>query len=105
MSNLFGSICLSDIPREVMKKVMCKDGVERVYLNISIGAFKEPKTFNDKKYTHYVSCAPKNAERKEGVNYYLGNLQTWDDTPQPARPTPEEINQAPSVGAADELPF
>lgn len=59
MSNLFGSICLSDIPREVMKKVMCKDGKERVFLNISVGSFKEPKDFNGKKYTHYVSCAPK----------------------------------------------
>lgn len=105
MSNLFGSICLSDIPREVMKKVMCKDGKERVFLNISVGAFKEPKSFNGKTYTHYISCAPKKSDRKEGVNYYLGNLQTWDDTPQPARPTQEEINQAPSVSDMDELPF
>lgn len=105
MSNLFGSICLSDIPREVMKKVMCKDGKERVFLNISVGEFKEPKDFNGKKYTHYVSCAPKKADRKEGVNYYLGNLQTWDDKPYPARPTQEKINQAPSVSDMDELPF
>ena len=35
--NLFGSICLSDIPREQMKKVMCKDGVERIYVNVFIG--------------------------------------------------------------------
>lgn len=33
MSSLFGSICLSEIPREQMKKVMCKDGKERIYLN------------------------------------------------------------------------
>ena len=31
MSSLFGSICLSDIPREQMKKVMCKDGKERIF--------------------------------------------------------------------------
>lgn len=45
MSSLFGSICLSEIPREQMKKVMCKDGKERIYLNIWIGERKEPATF------------------------------------------------------------
>ena len=28
MAILSGSICLSDIPREQMKKIKCKDGVE-----------------------------------------------------------------------------
>ena len=32
---LTGSICLSDIPREQMKKVVCKDGKERIYLNVA----------------------------------------------------------------------
>lgn len=31
MAILSGSICLSDIPREQMKKIKCKDGVERIY--------------------------------------------------------------------------
>lgn len=82
MSNLFGSICLSDIPREQMKKVMCKDGKERIYLNIFIGEKKTPSTFDGKVFTHSVSCAPKKEERKEGVNYYIGDLQTYEPQPQ-----------------------
>ena len=103
MSSLYGSICLSEIPREQMKKVMCKDGKERIFLNIFVGERKEPATFGNNTYTHYVSCAPKKEERKEGVNYFLGDLQTHN--PQPSTPTPEQVNAAPSVSPNDDLPF
>lgn len=66
MSSLYGSICLSDIPRSQMKKIMCKDGKERIFLNIFVGERKEPATFGDRTYTHFVSCSPKKEERKEG---------------------------------------
>ena len=33
---LIGSICLSDIPKEVIKAVECKDGQTRKYLNVAI---------------------------------------------------------------------
>lgn len=39
MANLYGSICLSDIPKELMKKVMTAKG-EKIFLNISIGEKK-----------------------------------------------------------------
>lgn len=103
MSNLFGSICLSDIPREQMKKVMCKDGKERIFLNIFIGEKKAPLEFNGRKYTHFVSCAPKQEERIEGKNYYIGELQTY--TPQQSMPTAEDVQAAPSVSPDDDLPF
>ena len=48
MSSLYGSICLSDIPRSQMKKVKTKDGKEKIYLNIFIGERKEPVTFDDR---------------------------------------------------------
>lgn len=99
---LLGSICLSDIPKEVMKKVMCKDGKERIFLNISVCERKTPATFGDKTYTHFISCAPKKDERKEGVNYFIGDLQTYE--PQPRTPTAEQIANAPSV-TDDDLPF
>lgn len=54
MANLYGSICLSDIPKELMKKVMTAKG-EKIFLNISIGEKKEPVTFDNRTYTHYVS--------------------------------------------------
>lgn len=103
MSNLYGSICLSDIPRSQMKKVKTKDGKEKIYLNIFIGERKEPVTFNDRTYTHFVSCSPKKEERVEGENYFIGDLQTYN--PQPSAPTAEQINEAPPVSEEDPLPF
>lgn len=103
MSNLFGSICLSNIPREQMKKVMCKDGIERVFVNIFIGEKTTPQEFDGRKYTHSVSCAPKKEERVEGVNYYIGDLQTY--APQPNTPSVEQIQAAPSVSPDEDLPF
>ncbi len=41
MAILSGSICLSDIPREQMKKIKCKDGVERIYVNVAVIERKE----------------------------------------------------------------
>lgn len=86
-----------------MKKVLCKDGKERIFLNIWVGERKEPATFGNNTYTHFVSCSPKKEERKEGVNYFLGDLQTYN--PQPSTPTPEQIAVAPSVSPEDDLPF
>lgn len=103
MSNLFGTICLSKIPREQMKKVMCKDGVERIFVNVFIGEKEKPQELNGRKYTHSVSCAPKREERIDGVNYYIGDLQTYN--PEPQCPTVEQMQAAPSVQPDDDLPF
>lgn len=102
MANLYGSICLSDIPKELMKKVMTAKG-EKIFLNISIGEKKEPVTFDNRTYTHYVSCAPRKEERKEGVYYGIGDLM--ESTLKSNIPSPEDINNAPSVGEDDGLPF
>lgn len=106
MANLFyGSICLTDaIKTGQAKKVLCKDGVERVYLNISVVEKKEPQELNGKKLTHFVSCAPKQEERKDGVNYIIGDLQTYSPQPQSVTPSPEEIQAAPPANFGD-LPF
>lgn len=100
---LLGSICLSDIPRDVMKKVLCKDGKEKIFVNIAVCERKEPVTFGERTYTHFISCAPKKEERKEGVSYFIGDLSEYK--PQPSTPTAEQIEAAPSVSADDELPF
>ena len=91
MANLYGSICLSDIPKELMKKVMTAKGEK-----------KEPVTFDNRTYTHYVSCAPRKEERKEGVYYGIGDLM--ESTFKNNIPSPEDINNAPSVDDSD-LPF
>lgn len=99
-SILTGSICLSDIPRELVRKVTCRDGRERMYLNIAVITKKNPQTFTnngvDRTYTHFVSCSPKQEERKEGVNYILGDLETknfgnpTEPVSQPVAPSKEE---------------
>lgn len=100
MDILTGSICLSNIPREQMKKVMCKDGIERIFINIAVIERKEKSQYGD---THFVSCAPKKDERKDGVNYVIGDLKRYE--PQPSSPTPEQINAAPPISPSDDLPF
>ena len=94
---LYGSICLSDIPRDMMKKVVCKDGTTKVYVNLSVFELHEKSKYGD---SHIISCSPKQEERKEGVNYIFGHLKTYEKE----EPTTEEINRAPVV-QDDDLPF
>ncbi len=98
---LTGSICLTDIPVSQMKKVMCKDGKERVFLNVAIFAKKQPQTFGDRTYTHFISCAPKKEERIDGENYIMGDLETRSS--KPLTPTTEDVANAPGF-APDEKP-
>lgn len=109
-SLLSGSICLSDIPKSQMRKVMCKDSKERIYLNVAVITKKQPQTFTSENgvahtYTHFITCAPKKEERIDGVNYILGDLETRTFTPQ--SPTPEDVANAPSIapGENPDLPF
>lgn len=64
MAILSGSICLSDIPREQMKKIKCKDGVERIYVNVAVIERREKSQFG---HTHFITCSPKKEERVEGT--------------------------------------
>lgn len=93
-----GSICISDIPREQMKRIKCKDGMERIYVNVAVIERKEKSPYG---HTHFITCAPKKEERKEGVNYIFGDLREY--VPQNTPPTPEEIAGAPCVGPDDDL--
>ncbi len=108
-SILTGSICLSDIPREQMKKVKCRDGVERVFLNVAVIARKTPQTFDDgdrkRTLTHFISCSPKKEERIDGVKYIIGDLETRTFGLAPAQlPSVSDIDNAPTADDSD-LPF
>lgn len=102
MALLIGSICLSNIPRSEMKKILCKDGKERIFLNVAVVERKEKSQFGD---THFISCAPKKEQRVEGTNYIIGDLKEWN--PEPQMPTAEEIAAAPPFEPTneDDLPF
>lgn len=100
---LTGSIDLSEVPKELFKKIASKrDGRERIFLNISIVERKTPVTFGERTYTHFVSCRPKEEARVEGQNYIIGDLSAVEYK-QP--PTPEDVASAPSIGTEDDLPF
>ena len=97
---IYGSICLSDVPKELFKKVACKDGKERVFLNIKVCRRKEVGKFG---HTHFISCEPANKdERKEGVNYICGDLKEWGA--QNAAPSTEDVAAAQQA-SNDDLPF
>ncbi len=97
---IYGSICLSMVPKELFKKVKCKDGVERVFLNMKIVKRKEVGQYG---HTHFASCEPidKN-ERKDGTNYIFGDFKEY--VAKNEGPTPEDIAAAPAVDD-DGLPF
>ena len=102
---LTGSINLTDIPKECIKQIQCKDGKTRAFLNIAVLDRKEPVVFGERRYTHFISCAPRKEERKEGVNYYIADLE--ERTPQPMQPTSQQVEKAPMAAQSviDELPF
>lgn len=94
--NLYGSICLTDIPRELFRKA--DNG--KVYLNLRIYERKEIGKFG---HTHVASCAPRKDEQKEGVNYFCGDFKVSD--PQQYAPhTPEQVAAMPPADE-DSLPF
>ena len=78
---------------------MCKDGVERMFLNIAIIEKKEKGQFGD---THFITCAPRKEEQKEGVNYIIGDMKLYVPAPNFS---PQEIDDAPPIDPNDDLPF
>ncbi len=99
--NYYGSIDLTKVPKECYREVTLKNGEKHIFLNVALYQRKEPTTFGTTTYTHFLSCAPKKEERKEGVNYIVGDFA--ESKPTPIEPvTTEEVNNAP---VADHLPF
>ena len=93
--NLHGSICLSDIPRDVIKRAA--NG--KLYVNIQINERRETDRYGN---THNITCKPKRDEVVEGVNYYIGHAQQWQ---QPSPITAEDVAAAPPVTTNDTLPW
>lgn len=102
MANLFGSICLSDIPKELI--TIANNG--KKYLNIEVKEMRQPSQYG---HTHTVKASVKKGERKDDVNYYIGNLKPSkfgnETAPQaaPAAATPEP--QFDASNDPNDLPF
>lgn len=102
MGYLFGSICLSDIPRDQIRRVVTKDGREKLYVSVQIYERRVPRLMGGRSYTHFVSCAPARAMRRAGVNYIFGDLCKGDSHSSAyAPPSPEKIAGSPSIGKSD----
>ncbi len=97
--DLFGSICLSDIPKELIRTSE-KNG--KKYLTIEVRERREPGKYGD---THYVKAYCKKDERKENVNYFIGDLKPSTFEREVATmPQPANVEQAiPRQGTIDDL--
>lgn len=93
---LIGSICLTDIPKELFKKA----GNQKIYLNIAVAERKEESPYGD---THnIIASKPKDQRSGNEKPIYCGNLKRWNETPK--QPSSEEIQNAPPA-YDDDLPF
>ncbi len=99
--NYSGSIDLSRVPKECFREVTLKNGEVHTFLNLALYQRKEPQTFGNHTYTHFASCAPKKEERKEGVNYIVGDFEER----QPLQAAPVSTEEIESAPVAEHLPF
>lgn len=96
MANLYGSLCLTDIPKELI--TVGKNG--KKYLNIVVN---ERRGVSQYGMTHYVKAYVKKDQAKEGVNYYIGELKPSDYQNSGNAVTPA-VSSIPSESQED-LPF
>lgn len=94
--NFIGSICLTDIPKELIKTG--KNG--KKYLNIWINEYQNKPQNSD--YTHYIKVRPTKDQYELAKNgpYYLGNIQPVDGEAPKRTEKPAAQNEE-----ADDLPF
>lgn len=97
MDNLYGSLCLSDIPKELI--TTGKNG--KKYLNIVVNKRKEVSQFGN---THYVKAYVKKALQKEGQNYYIGELKPSERQPGSSN-TSSSSDPNAQKDNDDDLPF
>lgn len=87
MAGYYGSICLTDIPKELI--TTGKNG--KKYLNIEIGERRQPSQFGA---THYVKASVKQEQKRDGVNYYIGDLRPSKFNNQPIQNVATAVPQA-----------
>lgn len=96
--NFFGSICLSDIPKELI--TTAKNG--KKYLSVVINRRREVGQFG---HTHYIKAYAKKGTVSPDTNLYIGELKPSEynnggaQTPTYAFPT------VPDNNYNDDLPF
>lgn len=89
MATFTGFICLSDIPKELIKT----GSNGKKYLDIYIGAKRQPSQYG---HTHYIKVSLPKEQREAGNDYYIGNIKETA--------AQNDAQQAHDNGA-DPLPF
>lgn len=102
MANFYGSICLTDIPKDQIKKITCKDGVTRLFIPFYLNEMRNPDQQGN---THTMKVAVKKDEQDPNVNYYFGKAKVQEIQQQTQQPTQAEIESAESLNADDVMPF
>ncbi len=94
--DLYGSICLSDIPKRLIKKA--DNG--KLYLNINVIERKEVGKYGD---THFIVASCRKEELREGENRFIGDCKTF----APRRVSPDDVEKSPvaTPEETDDLPF
>lgn len=102
--NYYGSICLSDIPTELI--TTAKNG--KKYLNVVVNQCREVGQYG---HTHYIKAYAKKGTVPPDVNLYIGELKPSDynNDGQQGHNAPAPVQQ-PMTGAQippppDYLPF
>lgn len=67
-NNMFGSICLSDIPQDAIRTA--NNG--KKYLSIIINERKQVDKYGN---SHYIKAYVKKENEKQGVNYFIGDAK------------------------------
>lgn len=95
--NFYGSICLSDIPKELI--TTARNG--KKYLNVVVNQRREVGQFG---HTHYIKAYAKKGAVSPDTNLYIGELKPseYQDGQAQSRPA---YPPAPPIDQGDGLPF
>lgn len=98
--NYFGSICLSDIPKELI--TVGKNG--KKYLSVVVNQRREVGQYG---HTHYIKAYAKKGTVASDVNLYIGELKPseFDDAGGQQGATQKRTAAPPPPQNDDDLPF
>lgn len=95
---LYGSICLSDIPKEFI--TTGRNG--KKYLNVNITKRRTPSQYGQ---THNIKVYVPKEQQKQGMNYYIGELKTGGQQQTISPTTLPKQPSAPQQQDSNDLPF
>lgn len=97
--NYFGSICLSDIPKELI--TVGKNG--KKYLSVVVNQRREVGQYG---HTHYIKAYAKKGAVASDVNLYIGELKPSEfEEAGGQQGATQKRTAAPPPQQADGLPF